>query len=77
MTEQSRKVLSDALALPPIERAELVEQLLTSFDFPARADVDAAWAAEAEQRIDAYDRGEMSASPADEVFDRLNRGRKP
>jgi hypothetical protein len=36
MTEQSRKVLDDALELPPIERAALVEELLSSFNFPAR-----------------------------------------
>jgi hypothetical protein len=47
MTEQSRKVLAEALELPPIERAALVEELLSSFDFPARQEVDALWASEA------------------------------
>jgi putative addiction module component (TIGR02574 family) len=73
MTEQSRKVLAEALELPPIERAALVEELLSSFDFPARQEVDALWASEAEDRIDAYERGELRASPAEVVFDRLNR----
>jgi putative addiction module component (TIGR02574 family) len=75
MTEQSRKVLAEALELPPIERAALVEELLSSFDFPARQEVDALWANEAEDRIDAYERGELSASPAEAVFDRINRER--
>ena len=73
MTEQSRKVLAEALELAPIERAALVEELLSSFDFPARQEVDALWANEAEDRIDAYERRELSASPAEAVFDRLNR----
>ncbi len=73
MTEQSKKVLAEALALPPIERAALVEELLSSFDFPARREVDALWAKEAEDRIDAYERGELTASPAEAVFDRINR----
>jgi len=29
------------------------------------------WASEAEERIDAYERGELHASPAEAVFDRL------
>jgi putative addiction module component (TIGR02574 family) len=73
MTEQGKKVLSEALALSPIERAALVEELLSSFDFPVQGEVDAAWAVEAEDRIDAYERGELDASPAEAVFDRINR----
>ena len=73
MTERSKKVLAEALELPPIERASLVEELLSSFDFPARKEVDALWASEAEDRIDAYERGELHASPAEDVFNRLDR----
>ena len=71
MTEQSKKVLAQALELPPIERAALVEELLSSFDFPARREVDALWAKEAEDRIDAYEQGVLSTSSFDGVFDRL------
>ena len=73
MTAESRKILSEALALPPIERASLVEELLSSFDFPSRQEVDALWAAEAEDRIDAYERGETHAAAEDEVFARIER----
>jgi putative addiction module component (TIGR02574 family) len=68
MTPQSERVLQDALDLPPVDRAELVEQILASFEFPARADIDAAWAREAEERLDAFERGEIGSSPASEVF---------
>jgi len=68
MTPQSEQVLREALDLPPIDRAELVEQILASFEFPARKDIDAAWAQEAEDRIDAFERGEIRSSPASEVF---------
>ncbi len=64
MTPQSEQVLREALGLPPIDRTELVEQILASFEFPAREDIDAAWAQEAEDRIDAYERGEIGSSPA-------------
>jgi len=68
MTPQSEQILREALGLPPIDRAELVEQILASFEFPAREDIDAAWAQESEDRIDAYERGEIGSSPASEVF---------
>lgn len=73
MTAESKRVLQDALALPPTERAMLVEEILSSFDSPSRQQVDALWAKEAEDRIDAYERGDMRSSPAQEVFDRIDR----
>jgi hypothetical protein len=54
MTDQLRRILTDATALPPMDRAELVEQLLATFDFPARAEIDAAWSTETEERLRAY-----------------------
>ena len=74
MTEQSKKVLAEALDLSPVERATLVEALLSSFDFPKRQEVDTLWAKEVEDRIDAYEQGKLQASPADVVFDRLKKG---
>ena len=75
MTDQSRRILIEAMALPPMDRAELVKQLLTSFDFPARAEIDAAWSTEAEDRLRAYERGDMEALPAEAVFRRIQRPR--
>ena len=73
MTPQSERVLREALELTPTDRAELVEQILASFDFPARKEIDAAWAREAEARIDAYERGEIDTVPAEDVFKEINR----
>ena len=73
MTDRSKQILAEALELSPIERATLVEELLSSFDFPARKEIDQHWSKEAEERIDAYERGELSSSPAKDVFDRLDR----
>jgi putative addiction module component (TIGR02574 family) len=68
MTPQSEQILREALNLPPMERAELVEWILASFEFPARKDIDAAWVQEAEDRIDAFERGEIGSLPASQVF---------
>ena len=64
-------VTSEALKLDPIERAELIERLLASFDEGGRKEVDALWAEEAESRIHAFEGGNMTASPAQEVFKRI------
>lgn len=63
-------VTIDALALAPVQRAELIESLLASFD-PQRSEVDKLWANEAERRVDAHDRGKLKASSANEVFSRI------
>jgi putative addiction module component (TIGR02574 family) len=67
-TEQLRK---DALALPLVERAALAEELLSSLDRPDPR-IDALWAQEAEDRLAAFDAGEMEAIPAEDVFTELD-----
>ena len=72
MSENTEKILAEALELPPIERAELIEELLSSFEFPARKSIDELWAKEVEDRIDAYEKGEITTTPAKEVFDKIS-----
>ena len=74
MSPHADRILLDALKLSPLERAELIEKLLASFSFPDRPAIDERWAAEAENRIDAYERGETGSRPASEVFARIERG---
>jgi putative addiction module component (TIGR02574 family) len=54
--------------LPRDERERLVDELLESLNEPATAELDAAWNAEIERRLAAYDRGEVQALSAEEVF---------
>jgi len=75
MSASSEQILKDALALQPQERAELVEQLLATFQEPPDPHIDELWAREAEDRLDAYDRGELKAVPAAEVFNRIKQRR--
>ncbi|WP_319764784.1 addiction module protein [Maridesulfovibrio sp.] len=65
-------ITDQALQLAPVQRAELIESLLASFD-SRRKSIDSKWAVEAESRIDAYEQGKVDSVPADEVFDRLGR----
>lgn len=72
MTAATEKLFNDALALPPIERAELIQRLFQSFDASEDHTIDTAWKKEVESRIDAYDKGMLSASLAEEVMTRVN-----
>jgi putative addiction module component (TIGR02574 family) len=67
MTANAEQVLANALSLPPNERAQLAEQLFASLDI-SPDELDHLWAQEADSRIDAYERGEIKAIPANEVF---------
>jgi putative addiction module component (TIGR02574 family) len=73
MSAQGKQVLADALELPPVERAELVEEILSSFDFPLRREIDALWAREAEDRLDAHARGDLKTQSAGDVFEELRK----
>jgi putative addiction module component (TIGR02574 family) len=57
-----------ALALPPESRAELADTLLRSLDPKISPDILAAWATEAEDRLAAFERGEMKAFSREEVM---------
>jgi putative addiction module component (TIGR02574 family) len=70
MTVNTEQVRKDALALPLVERAALAEELLSSLDRPD-PQIDALWAKEAEDRLAAFEGGEMEAIPAEDVFTEL------
>jgi putative addiction module component (TIGR02574 family) len=73
MTAITERVLNDALSLPPIERAELIQRLFQSFDVSKDNRIDTAWTEEVESRVEAYDKGLLTASPAEDVLARINR----
>jgi putative addiction module component (TIGR02574 family) len=67
MTAKAEQLLTDALRLPPSERAELAERLFSSLDI-SQDELDRLWAKEADSRIDAYEQGKLKAIPAQKVF---------
>lgn len=60
-------IKEEALALEPLEKLQLIDELLLSLDKPD-AEVDKLWNVEVEERIDAYDRGELKAVDVEDVF---------
>ena len=65
------KVVTDALSLPPRSRAKLADKLLESLNQPRQKKIDNLWADEAEDRINAYERGEIKVISGKEVFRKL------
>lgn len=65
-------ITEQALSLSIEDREQLMEDLLASFNPKAREAIDKAWVAEALDRIDAYDRGEMKSFTVEEVQESLD-----
>lgn len=76
MSKLAKEIMIVALKLPASERAALADEILHSLD-KTDPEIDALWAPEVEDRLAAYDRGEIEAMDADavlaEVHERLKR----
>jgi putative addiction module component (TIGR02574 family) len=70
MSTSAKTVMAQALKLTANDRAALVETLILSLDKPDPA-LDAEWLREAEDRLAAYQSGELAAIDADDVFREL------
>ena len=57
--QTAKKVIDAALELPASQKVRVVEELLATLEGEPEKDVDAAWAAEIEQRTRQIDRGEV------------------
>jgi len=72
MSTSAKTVMNQALKLPVNDRAALVDTLILSLDKPDPA-LDAEWLKEAEDRLSAYQSGELAAVDADDVFRELDK----
>jgi putative addiction module component (TIGR02574 family) len=59
---------NEVLRLPAAERARLIDVLWESLSTPELKAREAAWAAESERRIDAYDADALPARDASDVL---------
>ena len=64
---RAEDLLDEALQLPAGERAELLQGLVRSLEYP-EAYVDAMWIAEADQRLKAYRAGKLKTVSAEEAL---------
>ena len=68
MHDQVAELVKRGRALAPQDRERLVDQLLESLNEPAAAELHKAWEAEIERRLAEYDRGDVQAIDAEDVF---------
>jgi len=57
-----------ACTLLPEERAQLAEVLLESLYDSSLSEIESEWKREIENRVAAFDRGELQTYPAEDVF---------
>lgn len=67
MSTDTSEILDRAMALPALEKARLVDQLLSSLDEPDEA-IDALWRKEVEDRIQAYRAGNLQSVSMTDVL---------
>ena len=65
----ANNILKEALILKPSQKAELIDRLLSILNKPDR-EIDELWAKEAEDRIDAYDQGNIKAVSLEKVLEK-------
>jgi putative addiction module component (TIGR02574 family) len=68
-----QQILDAAQSLPSGERAQLIHALWDSVSPDDWAPPSDEWIAEAQRRSEAYDSGQMTASPSSEVRQRARR----
>lgn len=67
MSVETQEILDRALQLPALDKARLVDELLSSLDKPDEA-IDAFWRKEVEDRIKAYQAGNLRAVSLEQVL---------
>jgi putative addiction module component (TIGR02574 family) len=67
MSIETSEILDLAMRLPAVEKARLVDQLLSSLDEPDEA-IDALWRKEVEDRIQAYHAGKLQSVSLTDVL---------
>jgi len=72
MSVETQEILDRALKLPAVDKARLVDELLTSLDKPDEA-IDALWRHEVEDRIKAYNAGNLRAASLEQVLEKYRK----
>jgi putative addiction module component (TIGR02574 family) len=67
MANTAKQLSAEAYMLSPLERIELVDNILASLDKPDN-EIDTLWVKEAEDRLSAWRSGEIEAVDLDQVL---------
>ena len=68
MSQDYAEIEKSARLLSPEERARLAEAMTESLREAMPSGIEAEWEAEIKRRVEAYERGEATLTPAEDVF---------
>ena len=71
MNERVRQISDEIRKLSADEQADLLDELLVRLQRQPDPEIEKAWAAEAERRLAAHERGETQSEPLEDVLARL------
>ena len=71
MTAVAEQVYKQAIELNPIDRAELIEKLFSTFSSSQDTVIEEKWKEEVLRRRLAYDQGNIPSDTIENVFERL------
>ena len=71
MTAVAEQIYKKAIDLNPIDRAELIEKLFSTFSPSPDTAIEEEWKEEVSRRRLAYDQGNIPSDTIENVFDRL------
>lgn len=70
MTTETMEIIDRVESLPIDMKLEIIDRLLEGISAP-RTEIDDAWNAEVERRIDEVESGKVKTIPGEEVFARM------
>jgi putative addiction module component (TIGR02574 family) len=70
MTTETMEIIERVESLPIDMKLEIIDRLLESIS-PPQKEIDDAWSAEVERRIDEVESGKVKTIPGEEVFARM------
>lgn len=73
MKPEAQKIMDAVSTLSPMDRAEIIEKIIETFDVEPDEELKKAWADEAKRRLDSYYRGESKTMSEEEVFNRIEK----
>ena len=76
MTAKTQRVLKEAMRLPPNARASVAGRLILSLETGAPGDVEEAWEAEIDRRLDNLERSKARAVSWEDVKARILSSRR-
>ncbi len=73
----AKSILEAAMNLPPEQRVDIADRLLSTLPESYRDEVERLWAEEAERRLDIIKRGEVEMLDGEPIIRALERGECP